>query len=344
MGKTLLISERKGGDWSLDLVFAGLVRKFGVDNVIDFPPQDRHREGKPVFIGDDEKDYGRERRSLCHVEGAHNLQMYSELQIMKLMKDGEIDRIFIDEREASYQVYCTLRAGLFNIPVVVVAGHDKFWNNMTTTRSYYGKNLEAMFIDDWQPQYDSLPNTHLINLSTNFDHLWNHENRDSLLADKRYDIFFMGYNSDPRRNEIISYITKRWWHLNNHILLETRDSVFTQFVRHDEYFSKMAQSKICINLAGASTCGRALRYYEIPYVGSYMLSQQFPAKLLHPYEDGIHCSYFKDSRDLDDKIYRALGDDKWRESVAAEGHHHSQMWHTVDARMQYIYQCLKERG
>jgi len=343
MGKTLFISERCGSDWSLDLIFAGLVRKFGHENIIDFPQQNRHREGKPIHVGDHEKDYGSERRALCYTGKNIYVQKHSESQILELFKAGEIDRIFIDEREVSYSIYCSLRAVLFNVPVVVVAGHDKFWNSVATTRAYYGKNLEAMFIDDWQTQYDSLPNTHLINLSTNFDHLWNHDNRESLLADKRYDIFFMGYNSDPRRNEVISYITKRWWYLNNHILLETRDSVFSQFVRHDEYFSKMAQSKICINLAGASTCGRALRYYEIPYVGSYMLSQEFPAKLLHPYEDGVHCGYFKDFRDLDSKIYHALDNPKWRESIAAEGHRHSQMWHTVDARMEYIYSYLKER-
>ena len=39
----------------MDLMFAGLVRKFGKENVIDYPARAKHRQGKPSLIGDDEK-------------------------------------------------------------------------------------------------------------------------------------------------------------------------------------------------------------------------------------------------------------------------------------------------
>lgn len=338
MSYTLLIDSRPGGDFSLDLIYAGLVRRLGPNAVIDYPAHEKHRRGKPVLVGDDEKDYGAERSSLGYTPDNHMVLAWDEYPIARALRYGNVGRIFIDERDESYELYLRLKANFFDVPVVVVAGHDRFWNRSPQfVAERFGKNLEAMFIDDWQPEYNELPYTHLINLSINFDHLWERPGR----VEKLYDICFMGYQSTGDRGMFLDHIQKKWSHLNNHIVLEKRGNTFDRFVRHQDYFTKMAQSRICINVQGASTSGRALRYYEIPYVGSFMLSQRFPAKLIDPFIGNMHCAYFSTIEELDREIEHALKNPGWREAVAQAGHRYAMTNHTIDARTDHIYRILE---
>lgn len=336
MKKTILIDTRSGGDWSLDLIFAGLVNRFGPENVIDFPPKDKHREWTGAG------DWGAERRSLGFTSRNRELRRWTIDEVRRELMDGNIERIFVDEREESFAVYAQTAAKFYHVPVVVVAGHDRFWNDSPryVKGQYYREDLEAMFIDDWQDEYDPFPYAHLINLSTNYDHLWDVSRRDVLLGDKTIDICFMGYNSHPSRAEFVDHILKRWGHLDNHLVLERRPNTVASFVSHGEYFETIARSKICVNLMGASTCGRALRYYEIPYVGSLMLSQRFPARLLDPYLGEEHCFYFDTTEEFDALVERLLADDGFRERIARAGHEHAMKKHTVDARIDYIYRVL----
>lgn len=345
MKKTLVIDPKSGGDFSLDLLFSGLLRRNGVANVIDFPAHEKHRRNVIRLTGDDERDYGIERSSLSFAPGCEDTQRLSADEIFKLLVAGEIERIFVDERDESYGLYVALKACFFKVPVIVVAGHDRFWNDSPQkVARMYGSNLEAIFVDDWQPEYDSIPYVKLTNLSANFDHLWNFSRREQLIANKKYDICFMGYNSSPSRDRFIGHILKKFGHLNNHIILEKRPDTFSDFVRHDDYFSKMAESRVCINLRGASVGGRALRYYEIPYVGSYMLSQRFDARLVRPFRDGLECGYFSDELELEVGIERALLDPFWRECIALAGRQHLERFHTARTRVDYIYEELARRS
>jgi len=330
------VISREGGDFSMDLIFAGLVRRFGKENVIDYPPREKNRQGKPELVGDDERDYGAERRSLCYVDGCENLREWTRPEIMQLW--GDIDTVFLDETDESYQHWMEL-FGLYSgaVRTVVIAGHDSFRGNPREVIKRFGGRC-TLFIDDWKQEYDSLPSTHLINLSCNYDHLWDVQKRDIYLSDKKHDICFIGYNSNPARKVVINHVRERWGHLNNHIIFEERHNQFDQFVRHDEMFKLMAKSKICLNLPGASTGGRALRYYETPYVGSWMISQWFPARLLYP----MPCDVFEpgDLNKLDSCIEDALENPEKREERAKKLHNHCMEYHTVDARMDYVFRVL----
>ncbi len=330
----------------MDLVFAGLVRRLGKENVIDWPPRDKFRQGLPKLVGDHERDYGAERRSLSYVAGCEDMPRRDRVDVSRMLSAGEIGYVFLDETVESSDIYwnligSTVVSGV-TLPIpppwraVVVAGHDRFRGNPIDVRDRYSNPI--MFIDDWKPEYDRVPDAHLINLSCNFDHLWSGDRTG--LADKQYDICFIGYNSHPARKLVIDQVRHMWGHLNNCIIFEERQDQFDRFVRHDEMFKLMARSKICLNLPGASTGGRALRYYETPYVGSFMLSQKFGAKLLDPFVHGVHCMYFDSVADLHGIIYDMLEDETSRETMAEQGHRHCMKRHTVDARMDYIFGVL----
>lgn len=339
--KTLIIDARTGGDWSLDLLFAGLVRHYGPENVIDHPYHAKHRE-KLVFTDNAEHDWGLERRTLGYTPMNDKVMKYPDQEIFWMLQRGEIERIFIDERQESYELYLRLRANFFKVPVVVVAGHDRFWNQSPEyVAAKYAPNLEAMFLDSWRPEYGNLPNTHVYNWSTNFDHYWD---REKCPKEKLYDVSFMGYNSHGDRARFVDHIIRKWGHLRLKLDLERTPDTMRSYVRKDEYFRVMAQSKICLNLRGAAENGKTLRFYEIPYVGSFMLTQDSGAVQVHPFEQARHCAYFTNEEQLDNWIGVLLSNEHMWKNMSAAGHEHALRFHTVDARMKQILGVLDGQG
>lgn len=347
--KYLFIDTRTGGDFSLDLLFAGFVKVVGKDNVFDYPRKSKHREWNK-----EKADWGLERRTMGFTN--ENWKVSSDAREIVLEASRGNLTVITDERNESYEMYRILGLSMYNTPVVVVAGHDRFWNiSPEFVMQRYGEAFLHMFLDDWQPEYDLLPKVSLINLSINYDHYWTRPEK----VEKKYGIFFYGYNSHPDRSRFIDYIRNHseWSKLDNCIMLETQPDTVGNFIMKREYFKLMAQSHVCLNLRGASTNGRALRLYEIPYVGSYMLSQRYPAKQLKPFVDGVHCDYFSDEKELDEKLEKAsaiieqsmfptcgtpTANAAWyRETIAKAGHEHAMEHHTCEARARYL---LREIG
>lgn len=340
----LVIDMRDGGDWSLDLCFAGLVRNLGPEHVIDFPYKQKHREwGYYHRLEDGTLEYtnwGKERRTL----GYSPVQppLFTPLDLIDAREQGLIRRVWLDERMESLAKYRELGLDRADARVVVVAGHDKFWNHSPEfVASLYGDKLEAMLLDNWYERYATLPfRTRRIGWSTNFDHYWK---RPQKAPEKDIDICFVGYNSHPDRARFIHHVEKRWGHLKNHIYLEKRPDSFEEFLPKSELFSIMQRSKICLNLRGAADRGKTLRAYEIPYVGSYMLSQRIEDPgMMQDFVEGRHCGYFDDEESLDSMITGCLEYENIREMVAAAGHERATKDLSVKERWSEVIRWLEE--
>jgi hypothetical protein len=106
-------------------------------------------------------------------------------------------------------------------------------------------------------------------------------------------------------------------------------------------FDIMMRSKICLNLRGAADRGKTLRAYEIPFVGSFMLSQDIDDPgMRQDFQDGTHCEYFKDESDLDFLINHNLKYEVDREYVAAGGHRRATEDLSVKARWADVLEWL----
>lgn len=343
MGKVILIDSRKTGDWSLDLLFAGLVQNLGAENVIDFPPQEKHRMGRPKLVGEHEKDWGAERMSLSYVPEFASIRRWSTGEIQEELRRGRIDYIFLDERKESYELYMSLRANFFEVPVVLVSGHDKFWNVSPdwVRKNYYPRRMKAMFLDNWRDEYNLLPNAHVYSWSINFDHLWNPADRNQK---KVYDVSFMGYNSHPDRARFIDHLlsSKLLSAVKFNLVMERRPDSFGMFVNKAEYFRTMAQSRICLNLKGAAENGKTLRFYEIPYVGSLMLSDRssFLQNQAAPFLEGVHYAAFGDEHELESQIYNLLHAPGVMDTMAKHGHEWAMQEHTSKARVRQMLEKL----
>lgn len=287
----IVIDMREGGDWSLDLLFAGL--NYNGLNVVDIPFRYKHREWNDVLQGKVESNWNIERRTLGFCNSSiHNLE---SLDLQK----NEIERVWLDERMESFNKYRELGLDKTNCKVVVVAGHDRFWNHSPEfVRSLYGKNFEAMLLDNWHERYSSLPfKVRRIGWSTNFDHYWK---RPEIAPKKDIDICFIGYNSHPDRARFIDHIEKNWSSLNNRIFLERRPDTTGSFVSRSEMFDLMLRSNICLNVRGAADRGKTLRAYEIGFVGSFMISQWIDDPgMVEDFRPSIDCQYFSNEESLD---------------------------------------------
>ena len=321
----IVIDLRTGGDWSLDLCYAGLVQNLGYGEVWDVPYRDKHREWHDVIEGRRLPDWGLERRTLGFTDlvpddRPSHIPSMDATTIDLLKRDGGVKRVWLDERMESFQKYREFGLDKTDAKVVVVAGHDRFWNHSPQfVASLYGDKLQAMLLDNWYPEYVNLPfKVGNVRWSTNFDHYWTpHESP----PEKHIDIMFVGYNSHPDRARYIDHIEKRWGHLRNHIYLERRPDTFDEFIPKGLLFRIMQQSKICLNLRGAADRGKTLRAYEIPYVGSHMLSQRIDDPgMADDFIKGWHCSYFSDEQGLDAMIDYLLHEEDRREEVALRGH------------------------
>lgn len=313
----LIIDLRDGGDWSLDLCFAGLVHNHGPQHVIDFPNKSKHREWA---YKRNQSDWGLERRTLGHTEFNRDVPRFSEFDVIEAGRAGLIDRIWLDERMESFAQYRRLGLDSTSAKVVVVAGHDRFWNQTPKfVADLYGDRLEAMLLDNWYPEYAKLPfRTRRIGWSCNFDHYWS---RPETPPEKDIDISFVGYNSHPDRARFVDHIEKRWPDLKKHIVLEREPNSFGKFVPKAEYFNIIQRSKIALNLKGAADRGKTMRAYEIPYVGSFMLSQVIgDPGMTDDFVAGEHCMYFANEDQLDVLIEHFLSADERREQIAAQGH------------------------
>lgn len=313
----VVMDLRDGGDWSLDLCFAGLRQNLGADKVWDIPWKKKHREWAGVVQGYIEPDWGLERRTLGYTPTDDSRRLDEKLDPTR------IKRVWLDERMESFQKYREFGFYDAKVPVVVVAGHDRFWNqNPQFVASLYGDRLQGMLLDNWYPEYANLPfKVRNIRWSCNFDHYWT---RPRVPPQKDVDIFFVGYNSHPDRQRYVDHVIRTFPNLNNHIYLETQPDSFCNFIPKERMFDLMLRSKICLNLRGAADRGKTLRAYEIPYVGSFMLSQTIDDPgLAQDFVKDIHCSYFSNEKELRDEIQLALDRPDTTATIAEQGHLHA---------------------
>ena len=310
----LFIGSRHGGDWGMDLVWAGLVRLLGPERVIDWPQREKHRAGRPTWDPDDvEGSYGAERRSLCYT--GVDVPWHELSTVRAMVANGLIGLVVVDERTVCFEhfveTWCHLARA---VPVVVVAGHDRFWNNPEAVVEFYGPQLRGIYTDVLEAtgvaSVDRLLRPY--RWSMNLDHLWDPAQRRALLTAKTTDVFFAGFASNPDRRRFIDHIARRWRHLNLSLFLEEENGRLDRFLPKRQFFEEMARARVCVNLNGAAVNGKTMRYWEIPYVGSFMASQ-----VAHPSAQPLaSVCYFTDEDELDALIDRAMRDGLWREQLA----------------------------
>lgn len=110
----------------------------------------------------------------------------------------------------------------------------------------------------------------------------------------------------------------------------------------DRYFQELSRAAIAINLRGAGW--DTLRYWEIPFLGPFMVTQNPKIQIDNNFMDGVHVAYCRDDlSDLIDICQYYLDHEEKRLSLAKAAREHLLRYHTNVARATSLLQTVKNR-
>ncbi|PKN00144.1 MAG: glycosyltransferase family 1 protein [Elusimicrobia bacterium HGW-Elusimicrobia-2] len=158
---------------------------------------------------------------------------------------------------------------------------------------------------------------------------------------KKYDVVFWAVDNIPVRAKVLDFCEGKWDCGENGT---SRGQTFKKYNRKGiKYLKELAASKVCYNFRGGGW--DTLRYWEIPAVGSLMVSGKPGIVIPDDFEHGKHAVFCKDDlSDLEGLTNYYLKRDKERECIAAEGKKHLLKYHLPRHRAEYLLDVIEKRA
>lgn len=153
----------------------------------------------------------------------------------------------------------------------------------------------------------------------------------------KYDVSFWAVETHEVRTKALNILQNQFDCTANGTV---RNQKFSKYKRKGSfYLQELSQCRIVLNLRGGGW--DTMRYWEVPAVGAFMITQKPQIKILNDFVNGrdvVHCS--DDLTDLVDLCKYYLKHDKERESIARSGERHLRQYHTDVARAKYILEKI----
>ncbi|HHH72391.1 MAG TPA: glycosyltransferase family 1 protein [Sulfuricurvum sp.] len=317
--KTLFITSR-AADYVQDLTYSGLVKLLGVKNVIDLPWNKKFHF-----------PYKKYPKNLGYTAGS----LFTSLANRSLKA---IELVVV--ASAKCDVFDTYLSLIDDIPasavVVFIDGGDqreiggglRFEQCEETYKKAIGKRpfdlifkREYFLEDDWGANVFAFP------ISFNPDRL------RPLSPHKKYDLSFWAVETDPIRTQALELLENAFDCRTNGT---QRNQTFRQYKRKGSfYLQELAACKVVLNFRGGGW--DTMRYWEVPAVGSMMISQKPGIRIEHDFIEGKHLVYVQD--DLSDLLELGayyITHDTEREAMARAAHEHLLTYHTDEKRAAFL--------
>lgn len=347
--KTLFLCPSLGvADFGMDSLWPGLIAKLGAQDLVDWPVAPRRRKAATNKQGSWYQQYLEERGSMCYTPQNPSLPQWTLDDVKRILQAEGFERVFVDETPGSFD--CYKLSGLDNtiIPVVMIAAWLRPRIPIRIATGWYGDRLEAVFTDNWTPAMQAaMSNCHPINLgASNLELFLSDDEARALQADKKFDVCFVGANTHGLRTDHFAALKAEFPDDAEALVLYSGHSGL-KFVPGDppimlrhEYFAKIAQARVAINLVGSAPNGRTIRFYEIPWVGSLMVTSPVSGQVW-PLVDGVHCLYYQTIPEMMSKIRWALSHQQEAEKIALAGQQFVREHYGAVQRVEYVYSKLK---
>jgi hypothetical protein len=158
-------------------------------------------------------------------------------------------------------------------------------------------------------------------------------------SNKKYDVTFWAVESHSIRTQALQLLKDRFDCADNGT---TSKQTFSNYIRKGGfYLQELVASKIALNFRGGGW--DTLRYWEVPAVGGFMISQRPGIHIPNNFEHEKHVIFCKD--DLSDLLPRCeyyLKNEKQREAIALAAKNHLCTFHTDVARARAILEVVKK--
>lgn len=314
-------------DYLQDLTYSGLVKVLGKENVIDYPWNPKFN--LPI------KSYPK------------NLGFSSFSFRMPLMKNFKgFDLVILaSAKKDALTTYTKILPSIINTPILFLDGGDFD----TIGGDFYRYNLGGIYENaikkrpfDIILKREYIPSLHESNPAIfpfpfSFPYNVNIPTAPENL--KKYEVSFWGQQNPSIRENALKLLEGKYDCAQNGTTLNQN---FDTYKRKGKfYLEEISRCKIVLNFRGGGW--DTMRYWEVPAVGSFMISQKPQILIPHNFEEGKHviwCSNLLD--DLIDKIDYYLLHSTERETMALRAREHLNKYHLNTNRANTLLEIVKK--
>ncbi len=321
----ILFINSGSADYVQDLTYSGLVKKFGLKNVIDF------KWNKKYHI-----PYKKYPKNIGYIKKSFFPSLFNR-------DFKEIDYVFIGSSKVDcFESYLEIVDQIpLNVPIVLIDGGDSS-NGIALDLEAYGRpdlrdkvfskrKIDCIFTREYLIDKEYEKNIFPLPMSFNYDRM------PSLDYNLKYDVSFWAVESHQIRVQALDMLQDKFDCKANGT---QRNQKFSKYKRKgDDYLKELARCKIVLNFRGGGW--DTMRYWETPAIGRFMISQNPGIVIPNNYRDGKEVVFCKD--DLSDLVelceYYLKYEDK-REEIAKNAMEYTKKYHTDEKRIEYIFECI----
>jgi hypothetical protein len=321
----ILYINSHSADYVQDLTYSGLVKLFGLKNVTDYKWNQKYHI-----------PYKKYPKNLGYIPG-------SFFPSLTKLGTKQFDIVFVGSAKVDcFETYLEFMDKIpADVPVVFIDGGDQpvIGKDMTIygrpelyTKAIAKRPFDLVFKREMLNDQDYGENVFPLPMSFNMDRV------RKLPCEKKYDVSFWAVESHPIRIQALDLLSDQFDCKANGT---ERNQKFSKYKRKGEfYLEELARCKIVLNFRGGGW--DTMRYWEVPAVGSFMISQQPRFVIPNNFEHEKHIVFCQD--DLSDLIELCeyyLKNDTAREQIATNGHKHLLQYHTDVKRAEYIINSIR---
>lgn len=321
----ILYINSHSADYVQDLTYSGLVKTYGLKNVIDY------KWNKKYHV-----PYKKYPKNLGYIPG-------SFLPSLTNRSARNFDMVFIGSAKVDcFETYIEIIDKIpANVPVIFIDGGDQpvigadltIYKRPELYQEALGKRpFDLIFKREmlFNNSYDD--NVYPLPMCFNLERIKN------LPHEKKYDVSFWAVESHSIRARALDLLSNRFDCQENGT---ERNQKFSKYKRKGEfYLQELARCIIVMNFRGGGW--DTLRYWEVPAVGSFMITQkpqfEIPNNFQHE-KTVVFCQ--DDLSDLIELCEYYLKNEAVREKIALSGKNHLLQYHTDIARVEYIFNTIK---
>jgi len=327
--KRILFINSKRPDYLEDMVFSGLSEILGNENLIPYPVNYHYYFSKysyPKNMGQCRNIFGiipdwlRSRSALvsmdfdCVILGSAKKDVFEKYMAFIDILPKDLPVVFIDGGDWAEIGGDADRENWLDLFSEVVKKRDFNW---VFKREYllnkkYDKNVFPLPMAYKGPEI-MIPNS------------------------QRFDVVFWAVESHPVRTRALEILEDKYDCKSNGTV---RGQKFRKYARKGHsYLDELAAAKIACNFRGVGW--DTLRYWEIPAVGSLMISEPPGIEISNNFVDGQHAVFCEENlSNLTDLIDYYLKNEEERKQIAAAGKNHLLKYHLYKHRAEYILSII----
>ncbi|NOR57338.1 MAG: glycosyltransferase [Sulfurimonas sp.] len=322
----ILYINSHSADYVQDLTYSGLVKKLGVQNVVDV------KWNKKFHI-----NYKKYPKNLGHIENSLFPSLFNRLS-------SNYDAVFVGASKVDcFEKYIKIAPSIDkNIPVVFIDGGDGY--GIGSDLTVYGRPelyeqsqkirpFDYIFKREYLIDSNHPDNVFPLQISFRLDRL------PDLPEEKPYDVSFWAVETGGDiRTRVLELLEDKFDCKENGT---KRNQKFSKYSRKGAfYLQELKRCNIVLNFRGGGW--DTMRYWEVPAVGSLMISQKPQIKIPNDFEDKKHVIHCKDDlSDLVELCEYYLENEEEREKIALAGKEHLEKYHTDIKRAEYILEKAK---